>query len=86
MIELDEAESENEWVRCTCLDRGRIALQQTGQHHCAMILGKLQKAFEDVAAYNGLNSNRPVEILRYLEAVSLDETDAEEVWFEEAKR
>ena len=86
MIELDEIESEGEWVRCTCLDRGRVALERTGQHHCAMILGKLQVVINEVAESEGLNANRPVEIVRYLQSILWNETDAEEIWFEEAKR
>jgi hypothetical protein len=86
LIELDDDLTETGYVRCTCLDRARIALEQTGQIHCSMIMGRLQIAIDDIAMSEGLNSNKPVEIVRYLFAVLLEETDAEDIWYAEAQR
>ena len=86
MIELDEFEGDPEFVRCTCLDRGRIALLQSGQVHCAMILGKLQLAIDDVAECYGFNANKPVEVVRWLMSKVSGETDSEEIWRAEAER
>ena len=61
MIELDDTNVE--YVRCTCLDRARIALRQSGQHHCAQQMEELQKEFDYVAKYTGYDPSRPVELL-----------------------
>ena len=50
----------------TCLDRARIALEQTGQIHCAMMMGELQKHITAVAFYMGENPNNPTRILQKL--------------------
>ena len=52
-----------EYVRVTCLDRARIALEDTGQHHCAMIMGQLQRAIDDASELLKWNPNQPVEIV-----------------------
>lgn len=46
-IELDEEEAE--YARCTCLDRARIALEQTGQVTCAIAMKNLQCTVKSVA-------------------------------------
>ena len=66
MIELDEPvvlPQDLEYARCTCLDRARIALEQTGQVHCAGVMGELQSLVDAIAAEYDLDSNRPVEVL-----------------------
>ena len=51
MIELDEPDVF--YARCTCLDRARVALEASGQHHCASVVGRLQIQFNELAdAYN----------------------------------
>lgn len=72
-IELDEEEAE--YVRCTCLDRARIALEQTGQHHCAMQMGELQKKFDVIAEEWQLDPNMPNKILCWLYAAYGDYWD-----------
>ena len=69
MIELDDTNAE--YVRCTCLDRARIALQQTGQHHCAGILGSLQEEFNEAAQEFKLDPSRPLEIMDHLRVLSI---------------
>ena len=61
MIDLDDTNVE--YVRCTCLDRARIALRQTGQHHCAEQMGLLQERFDNIAQCYKLDEGKPVEIL-----------------------
>jgi hypothetical protein len=57
-----------EEVRCTCLDRARIALEQTGQHHCAMVMGGLQKDFDALAKRFYMDSNQPELIIAHIVA------------------
>jgi len=57
-IELDE-----EYVRVTCIDRARIALEQTGQVHCSQIMGRLQLQFNEMAEYMHADPNKPCKIL-----------------------
>ena len=64
MIELDEMK--DELARCTCLDRARIALNQTGQHHCARVMGELQEIFDSLAYEYEMDPNDPCGILRGL--------------------
>lgn len=61
-----------EEMRCTCLDRARIALEQTGQIHCAGVMRELQERFDVLAReFNELgipgsrvlDPNKPCEIL-----------------------
>ena len=62
MIELDEPDVQ--YLRCTCLDRARIALENSGQHHCASVVGRLQIQFNELAeAYNGWSPDKPCVIL-----------------------
>ena len=75
MIELDEAESEGEYLRCTCLDRARLALEQTGQITCAGVMKELQSLVNDISKEYNLDSNKPLEVL--LEA--LDECVMEDI-------
>lgn len=49
MIEFDE--DDVAYARCTCLDRARIALEQTGQVHCAGVMGELQKQMDHLATW-----------------------------------
>ena len=70
----------------TCIDRARIALEETGQIHCSHVMYSLQSALEEIAEANGLNPNKPVAIVRWLWARALEETDAEDIWFAEAER
>ena len=49
MIELDDTNVE--YVRCTCLDRARIVLRQTGQYHCAEQMGEVQKMLDEICDY-----------------------------------
>jgi len=59
-----------EYARCTCLDRGAIALEETGQHHCAMVLRDLQAAFDEVDKVLRLNPARPVQaVYEMLDAI-----------------
>lgn len=58
-IELDEVEE----VRVTCIDRARIALEQTGQIHCSQIMGRLQIQFDEMAEFMRADPNKPCEIL-----------------------
>jgi len=60
-----------EEARCTCLDRARIALEQTGQHWCAGVMGQLQIEFDKAAYEFGLDSNRPLEILDHLRVLQI---------------
>ena len=53
----------SDYLRCTCLDRARIALEQTGQHHCAAQMGLLQEAIDDAAELLEWEPNQPVEIV-----------------------
>ena len=69
MIELDEPvvlPQGLEYARCTCLDRARIALEQSGQHWCAGVMGDLQARFNELAEEYELNPNDPVGILKAL--------------------
>ena len=50
----------------TCLDRARIALEQTGQIHCAMQMGELQKLITGVAYLMEYDPNDPIRILQDL--------------------
>ena len=52
--------------RCTCLDRARIALEQTGQVHCAGVMRDLQEEFNYAGNAIGVDPNRPIRILRDL--------------------
>ena len=52
-----------EEARCTCLDRARLALEQTGQHWCAGVMGELQSLVDDIAKEYDLDSNKPLEVL-----------------------
>ena len=61
-VDLDEKEAE--YVCCTCLDRARIALEQSGQHHCAGVLGQLQDMFDGLAEEYEMDPNDPCSILR----------------------
>ena len=60
-IELDEPVVE--FLRCTCLDRGRIALERSGQVTCSHILKRLQIQFDEMAEYMHADPNRPCEML-----------------------
>ena len=62
MIELDDTNAE--YVRCTCLDRARIALEQTGQHHCALQMKNLQDEFDWFAVRLGVDPSDPVGVLQ----------------------
>lgn len=80
MIELDESvvlPQDLEYARCTCLDRARIALEQTGQHHCAMYCGQLQDeitaACEDIG---GFTPHCPIGLVSYLHGFWLGVIDA----------
>ena len=53
----------SEYLRVTCLDRARIALEDTGQHHCALIMKQLQRAIDDAAFLLEWDANQPVEIV-----------------------
>lgn len=56
-----------EYARCTCLDRARMALEQTGQHHCALQMSELQQRFDIFPeAWVGYDPNKPVEILDHI--------------------
>jgi hypothetical protein len=67
----DESEKQ-EFLRCTCLDRARIALEQTGQHHCAGVMRELQEVIDDICITlehtEGiiLDPNKPVAVLQEL--------------------
>ena len=71
--EILPAESDDvmiEQARCTCLDRGAIALEETGQHHCAMVLGDLQSAFDEVDKVLRLDPSKPVQaVYEMLDAI-----------------
>jgi hypothetical protein len=60
MIELDPDAEWNDEARATCLLRAAVALEQSGQHHCAMTLRDLQGAFEEVDSTLHLNASKPV--------------------------
>jgi len=62
MIELDEPAVEEVEI-CTCLDRARIALEQTGQHHCAAQMGLLQDEINWYAKRLDVNPNNPIGVL-----------------------
>jgi hypothetical protein len=53
----------SEYVRVTCLDRARVALEDTGQHHCALVMGRLQEAIDSAADELDADPNHPVEIV-----------------------
>ena len=55
-----------EYLRSTCIDRARVALEQTGQHHCAHVLWELQSAIDAAAELTEIDSNSPVEIVKDL--------------------
>ena len=97
VIELD-ADGE-EIVRCTYLDRARIALEKTGQVHAAWQVQELQWVIDEIASDWGLNPNKPVEIVRWLMAChdeyddlkdvfrkldEHDETRPSQMWFSDA--
>ena len=74
MIELDEIDDHTrEWqeeFRATCILRGAVALEQSGQHHCAMVLRDLQAAFEEVDRTLHLNASKPVQaVYEMLDAI-----------------
>jgi len=81
MIELDPdiyAASDSvigteEWTeecRATCILRGAVALEQSGQHHCAMVLRDLNAAFEEVDRTLHLNASKPVQsVYEMLDAI-----------------
>jgi hypothetical protein len=50
----------------TCLDRARIALEQTGQIHCALMMGKLQEAISRGADILKKDPNKPVDIVNWI--------------------
>ena len=50
-----------DYARCTCLDRGAIELESSGQHHCAMVLRDLQTAFDEVDKVLRLDPSKPVQ-------------------------
>ena len=64
MIELDDTNVE--YVRCTCLDRARIALRQTGQHHCAQQMEELQECFDAAGDRFNISPAQPLEIMEKL--------------------
>ena len=72
-----------EYLRSTCLDRARVALEQTGQHHCAAQMGLLQKAIDAAAELLVWDSHRPVEIVKDLvsavQIIGLFEEDNDEI-------
>jgi hypothetical protein len=53
-----------EEARCTCLDRARIALEQTGQHHCAGVMKELQDHFDAFCSDALIDPNDPVLALQ----------------------
>ena len=62
MIELDEPDVQ--YLRCTCLDRARIALEASGQHHCAGVVGRLQIQFNELAEHDpSWNPSKPCVML-----------------------
>jgi len=63
---IEEDDTNVEYVRCTCLDRARIALRQTGQHHCAEQMKMLQHVIDEAAEDFMLDSSKPVEIFNWL--------------------
>ena len=74
MIELDEIDDHTrEWseeFRATCILRGAVALEQSGQHHCAMVLRDLQVALEEVDGTLHLNASKPVQaVYEMLDAI-----------------
>ncbi len=68
MIELDEPNVE--YVRCTCLDRARVALRHSQQYHCAAQMGKLQEEFDYICHLMQVSPADPVaamhEICEYM--------------------
>ena len=59
-----------EHARCTCLDRGAIELENSGQHHCAMVLRDLQSAFDEVDKVLRLDPAKPVRaVYEMLDAI-----------------
>jgi len=68
---IEEDDTNVEYVRCTCLDRARIALRQTGQHHCAEQMGLLQKEFDDAAEEFDLDPSKPLEIMDHVRVLSI---------------
>ncbi len=76
MIELDREYEDNHlasWdgeVRATCILRGAVALEHSGQHHCAMVLRDLHAAFEEVDRVLHLNASKPVQsVYEMLDAI-----------------
>jgi hypothetical protein len=74
LIELDEVDAHTrEWseeFRATCLLRGAVELESSGQHHCAMVLRDLQAAFEEVDRTLHLNASKPVQaVYEMLDAI-----------------
>ena len=55
-----------EYVRCTCLDRGRMALQKLGQHHCALQLKELQDEIDYITKYIKIDPTKPRLLLTRL--------------------
>lgn len=64
MIELDEPDVQ--YLRCTCLDRARIALQNSGQHHCAGVVGMLQEEFNYICELMEVSSADPVHAMHQM--------------------
>ena len=63
-IELDEDNAE--YVRVTCLDRAKLALEQTGQLHCSQIMERLQIQFNELSDVAGGDPNKPYEMLDFI--------------------
>ena len=56
--------NQSEYARCTCLDRACIALNQSGQIHCAGVMRQLQEMFDSLAYEYEMDPNDPCGILR----------------------
>ena len=73
----------SEYLRCTCLDRARIALEQTAQYHCAAQMDLLQAAIDVASEFTELDSSHPVEIVydlvRAVEIIGLFEEGQDEI-------
>ena len=55
-----------EELSCTCLDRAEIALRQTGQHHCALMVRELSEEFTAISKKLDMNPYRVVDLFRLL--------------------
>ena len=64
MIELDDTNVE--YIRCTCLDRARIALQNSGQHTCAEQMEELQECIDAAGDRFNISPAQPLEIMEKL--------------------